>query len=59
MMAIETLILGLVAGLVGFKVALLAAAALLVVYGLTRRSRRQKMARVRAPVRRPRLDVHA
>ncbi len=59
MIMIETLLLGLVAGLVGFKVALLAAAALLVVYGLTRRSRQRKLARVSAPARRPRLDVHA
>ena len=60
MIAIETLLFGLVAGLVGFKVVLLAAAALLFVYGITRRSRcQQKLARVRAPVHRPRLDVHA
>ena len=59
MIAIETLIFALVAGLVGFKVVLLAAAALLLVYGVTQRSRQQKLMRVRAPVRRPRLDVHA
>jgi hypothetical protein len=59
MIAIETLLSGLVAGLVGFKVVLLAAAALLFAYGVTRRSRQQKLARVRTPVRRPRLDVHA
>jgi len=59
MIAIETLLFGLVAGLVGFKVVLLAAAALLFVYAVTRRSRQQKLARVRAPARPPRLDVHA
>ena len=59
MIAIDTLLFGLVAGLVGFKVVLLAAAALLFMYGVTRRSRQQKLARVKAPVRRPKLDVHA
>ena len=59
MIAIETLLFGLVAGLVGFKAVLLAAAALLFVYGITRRSRKQKLVRMRAPGRRPRLDVHA
>jgi hypothetical protein len=41
MIAIETLLFGLVAGLVGFKAVLLAAAALLFVYGITRRSRKK------------------
>jgi len=59
MIAIETLLFGLVAGLVGFKVVLLAAAALLLVYGVTRHSRQQKLAQMRAPIHRPRLDVHA
>ena len=59
MIATDTLLFGLVAGLVGFKVILLAAAALLFVYGITQRSRHQKLARMKAPARRPRLDVHA
>jgi hypothetical protein len=59
MIAIETLLFGLVAGLVGFKAVLLAAAALLFVYGITRRSRKKKLVRMRVPDRRPRLDVHA
>ena len=59
MIAIDTLLFGLVAGLVGFKVVLLAAAALVFLYGVTRRPRQRKLVRMRAPVRRPRLDVRA
>ncbi len=59
MMTIETLLLGLVGGLVGLKVGLLATAALLFLYGLTERARHRKVVRAPAPVRQPRLDVHA
>jgi len=59
MMTIETLLLGLVGGLVGLKIGLLATAALLFVYGLTEHARQRKVVRVPAPVRQPRLDVHA
>jgi len=59
MMTIETLLLGLVGGLVGLKIGLLATAALLFVYGLTEHARQTKVVRVPAPVRQPRLDVHA
>ena len=59
MIMIETLLLSLIGGLVGLKIGLLATAALLFVYGLTRSSRQQELAKVRVPARRPRLDVHA
>lgn len=57
MIAINTLLIGLVAGLVGLKVALLAAAAVLFVHGITKRARSRKV--MPSPVRQPRLDVHA
>ena len=59
MIAIETLLYGLVGGLVGLKIFLLALAAVLFVYTLTERTRRRKMASARAPARPPTLDVHA
>jgi len=57
MIAINSLLYGLVAGLIGLKIALLAVAAVLLLYTLTARSRQHKVAP--APVRRRRLDVHA
>ena len=59
MFAIDTLLFGLVAGLIGFKTALLAAAAILFLYTMTGRTRQRKMASARVAVRTPRLDVHA
>ena len=60
MIEINSLLYGLVTGLVGLKIALLGLAAVLFVYTLTQRSNRQrKMASARAPARPPRLDVHA
>ncbi|MGB5298187.1 MAG: hypothetical protein WBN08_04535 [Thiogranum sp.] len=57
MITINTLLYGLVAGLVGLKIALLAVAAVLFVYTLTERTRQHEAAP--APVRRKRLDVQA
>ncbi|MGD2075009.1 MAG: hypothetical protein PVG38_08835 [Gammaproteobacteria bacterium] len=61
MIAIDTLLFGLVAGLIGFKLALLAGAALLFVHGLSWRSGRDKPSPMPAPakVRQRKLDVHA
>jgi hypothetical protein len=59
MIAIESLLFGLVAGLIGVKLALLAAAAVLFVQALTARARQRRLARPPAPVRQPRLDLHA
>ena len=60
MIAIDTLLFGLLGGLVGLKIFLPALAAVLFVYTLTQHSNRQrKIAPARAPARRPRLDVHA
>jgi len=57
MITINTFLYGLVAGLVGLKIALLALAAVLFVYTLTERARQHEAEP--APVRRGRLDVHA
>ena len=57
MITINSLLYGLVAGLVGLKVALLAAAAVLFLYTLMER-RQHRIASARAPARRQRLDVH-
>jgi len=59
MIAIETLLFGLLGGLVGLKVFLLGLAAVLFIYTLTERNQQRKMTSVPAPARRPRLDVHA
>ena len=59
MITINSLLYGLVAGLVGLKFVLLGFAAVLFIYTLTERNRQRKMESVRAPVRPPRLDVHA
>ena len=59
MISIESILYGLLGGLVGLKIFLLALAAVLFVYTLTERTRRRKMASARAPARPPTLDVHA
>ena len=59
MIAIETLLFGLLGGLIGLKVALLAAAAVLLVYGLTVHTRQRKVTSAPVPVRQRRLDVRA
>jgi len=59
MITLNSLLFGILAGLVTFKVVLLAAAAVLFVYGMTERTRRRKLALAPVPVRHRRLDVHA
>ena len=60
MIALESILYGLLGGLVGLKIFLLGLAAVLFVYTLTQRNNRQrKMASARAAARSPRLDVHA
>jgi hypothetical protein len=59
MISIESILYGLLGGLFGLKIFLLGLAAILFVYTLKERSRQRKMASVRVPDRRPRLDVHA
>ena len=59
MIAIDSILYGLLGGLVGLKVFLLGLAAILFVYTLTERTRQRKMASARAAARSPRLDIHA
>jgi hypothetical protein len=59
MISIESVLYGLLGGLVGLKVFLLGLAAVLFVYTMTQRSQQRKMASARTPARPPRLDVHA
>lgn len=57
MIMVESLLMPVVAGLIGMKLALLAAATALFVLGLVKRSRRQRAARAPKPARYRRLDV--
>ena len=59
MAILDTLLFGFVALLLGLKVALLAAATMLLVCGITRRLRRQNTRPRQATPRAHRLDVHA
>jgi hypothetical protein len=59
MITINTLLYGLLGGLVGLKVFLLGLAAVLFIYTVTERNQQRKMTSVAAPARPPRLDVHA
>lgn len=59
MISIETILYGLLGGLVGLKVFLLGLAAVLFIYTVTERNRQRRTASARAPARPPRLDVHA
>jgi high-affinity Fe2+/Pb2+ permease len=59
MSIIDTVLFGMLAGLVTLKVALLAAAAMLLVYGLTAHARQHKAAAAKAPVKHPGLDLRA
>jgi len=59
MTILDTVLFGMLAGLITLKVALLAAAAVLLVYGLTERIRQRKVAPAKVPVKHPGLDVHA
>ena len=57
MITVNSLLFGVLAGLISFKILLLAAAAVLFAHGLTERVRQRRVAP--APVRHRRLDVRA
>ena len=57
MITVNSLLYGVLAGLISLKVILLAAAAVLLVHGLTERARQRRLAPGR--VRHRRLDVRA
>ncbi|MGB5717620.1 MAG: hypothetical protein WBN81_11055 [Gammaproteobacteria bacterium] len=59
MTILDTLLFGMVASLVALKIALLAAATLLLVHVLAGRTRRRRLAHAPVPVRRPKLDQYA
>ena len=59
MIILDTVLFGMLAGVITLKVALLAAAAVLLVYGLTERIRQRKGAPAAVAARHPGLDVHA
>ena len=59
MMTINSLLFGILAGLISFKIVLLAAATMLFVYGLTERARQRATIPATVPVRHRKLDVHA
>jgi len=56
---LDTVLFGILAGVITLKVALLGAAAVLLVYGLTERIRQRKVAPAAVAVKQPGLDVHA
>ena len=59
MTIIDSILLGMLAGVITLKVALLAAAAMLLVYALTARVRQLKGTHEKVPFKRPGLDLHA
>jgi hypothetical protein len=59
MTILDTILFGMLAGVIALKVALLAAAAVLLVYALTERIRQRKCAPAAVAARHPGLDVHA
>ena len=59
MSILDTVLFGMLAGIITLKVALLAAAAVLLVHGLTERVRQRKVASAAVAVKQPGLDVHA
>ena len=59
MTILGTLLFGMVASLVAVKMALLAAATLLLVHVLAKRTRRHRKAHAPARVRHPKLDKYA
>jgi hypothetical protein len=59
MTILDTVLFGVLAGVITLKVALLAAAAVLLVYGLTERIRQRKVAPAGVAAKHPGLDVHA
>jgi hypothetical protein len=59
MTVLDTVLFGMLAGIITLKVALLATAAVLLVYGLTERIRRRKVAPALLAAKQPGLDIHA
>jgi hypothetical protein len=59
MTVLDTLLFGMVASLVALKVTLLAAATILLVHVLAKRTRRHKMAHAPVRVTHPELDKYA
>ncbi len=59
MTILDTILFGMLAGVITLKVALLAAAAVLLVHGLTERVRQRKVTPAVVAVKHPGLDVHA
>jgi hypothetical protein len=59
MTILDTVLFGMLAGVITLKVALLAAAAVLLVSGLRERIRQRRVAPAVAAARHPGLDVHA
>jgi hypothetical protein len=59
MTILDTVMFGMLAGVITLKVALLAAAAMLLVYGLTQRVRQREAVPAAVAVKHPGLDVRA
>ena len=59
MTILDTALLGMLAGIITLKVALLAAAAVLLVHGLTKRIRQHKVTPAAVAAKHPGLDLHA
>ena len=59
MTILDTALFGMLAGIITLKVALLAAAAVLLVHGLTKRIRQHKVNPAVVAARHPGLDLHA
>lgn len=59
MTILDTILFGMLAGVITLKVALLATAAVLLLYGLTEQFRQRKVAPAVVAVKHPGPDVHA
>jgi len=59
MTILDTVLFGMLASAITLKVALLAAAAVLLVHGLTARVRQLRVAPAKVPAKHPGMDVHA
>jgi hypothetical protein len=59
MIAIESVLYGVIGGLVGAKIFLLGLAAVFFIYTLTEHKPQRKVASLRVPARRPGPDLHA
>jgi hypothetical protein len=58
MTILDTVLFGILAGVITLKVALLASAAVLLVCGMSERIRLRKVAPARVAVKHPGLDIH-